>query len=236
MSDMRRLAQLLLQFKKQEDENGKVLESATSLDMFDRTNFPYLLNSIEAVTTNEEGSIKAGLKIGLGYLLKRVAKFLNGECLIQKKNKEAKEIRRYQEVLDFYWAVIFRDAEYKVNVVRHKELRLPQRLPLEEDVAKLRDWLQTNISSMCSFEFISSSEFADLRDMIVCRLTLFNARRGGEPVRLLLTEWEDADNDVWFGSDLTEEVNDPIEHRLLMRHKSGFPGRQQETCSAYNTM
>ena len=34
-------------------------------------------------------------------------------------------------------------------------------------------------------------------DLAVARLTIFNARRGGEPAKLELSEWMDADNGVW---------------------------------------
>lgn len=32
----------------------------------------------------------------------------------------------------------------------------------------------------------------------MCRLTVFNARRGGEPARLVPSEWRDADMNSWL--------------------------------------
>jgi len=58
--------------------------------------------------------------------------------------------------------------------------------------------------------------FIDLRNLIVARLTLFNARRGGEPARLLLTEWDDALKGVWIDPDMVEKVQDPIEKALCI--------------------
>ena len=40
--------------------------------------------------------------------------------------------------------------------------------------------------------------FVELRNLTVCRLTVFNARRGGEPARLVLSEWRDADMNSWL--------------------------------------
>ena len=47
------------------------------------------------------------------------------------------------------------------------------------------------------YNFWTAKEYVDLRDSTISsRLTLFNARRGGEQTRLLLSEWEDAVNNV----------------------------------------
>jgi len=64
------------------------------------------------------------------------------------------------------------------------------------------------------FEFWTSLEFSPLRHWVVSRLTLFNARRGGEPSRLLLKGWEAADKDVWLPQQTIEQIDDPAE-RLL---------------------
>ncbi|CAC5384346.1 unnamed protein product [Mytilus coruscus] len=111
---------------------------------------------------------------------------------------------------------IFGDAEYKITVLRQKELRMPARLPDEDDVKVLKEWLENKIKDVKSkFQFITSNEYAEIRDVLVCRLTLFNAQRGGEPSRLLLSEWDDAENGVWFTQDSIEKVDNPIEQKLL---------------------
>ena len=74
-----------------------------------------------------------------------------------------------------------------------------------------------------AFVFMSQTEFSLLRDLVVCRLTLFNARRGGEPRRLLISEWKDAENSLWTGD--VESVEDPLEKRLIGRYKLAYqPG------------
>ena len=44
-----------------------------------------------------------------------------------------------------------------------------------------------------SYEF-SPSIFVDVRDAAWARLTVYNGRRGGEPARLFLYQWEEAVN------------------------------------------
>jgi len=53
----------------------------------------------------------------------------------------------------------------------------------------------------------SASRFAELRDLALCRLTLFNGRRGNEPARIQLTDWQDAQNGVWLNSSHVESLS-----------------------------
>ena len=48
------------------------------------------------------------------------------------------------------------------------------------------------------FTFWDHHTFVELRDCACARLTLINARRGGEPARLLLSDWNDAEQGVWI--------------------------------------
>jgi len=85
---------------------------------------------------------------------------------------------------------LFHDATRAVELRRQAKLRKPSELPLESDVICVRNYIQSNFSAKMTDTFMhwSRCEFIRLRAlMIVCRLTLFNACRGGEPARLLLT-------------------------------------------------
>ena len=81
-----------------------------------------------------------------------------------------------------------------MNRNRNEKLRKPEALPLEEDIAKVREYTLTRMQAITkeSYVIFDSHNFVELRDLLVSRLTLFNARRGGEPCRLRLVEWEDA--------------------------------------------
>ena len=39
--------------------------------------------------------------------------------------------------------------------------------------------------------------FVHLRNLLVSRLTLFNARREGEPAGMFISEWSEAQNGAW---------------------------------------
>ena len=61
-----------------------------------------------------------------------------------------------------------------------------------------------------------------MRSLIVCRVTLFNARRVGEPSRLTLSEWDDAKNEVWIDPQMVESVEDPLDKCLLHTFKLAY--------------
>ena len=68
----------------------------------------------------------------------------------------------------------------------------------------------------------TSNLFNRLRALVVCRITLFNARRGGEPARLLLKEWEEAKADAWIDPQRVCAINDPLEKQLLTSFKLAY--------------
>jgi len=51
---------------------------------------------------------------------------------------------------------------------------------------------------------------------------MFNARRGGEPARMTLSEWLEAENDTWLDQDLVQNISDPIEKELIKDLKLAY--------------
>ena len=58
-------------------------------------------------------------------------------------------------------------------------------------------------------------DFLHLWNLLVSRLTLFNARRGGEPARMLISEWTEAQKGAWVDPQHVESVQDPLEKELI---------------------
>jgi len=216
MRDMRRLGSLIIAFKEAGMEEDKQLNSE---DLLDRCNIDYLERAVDQLSHgrgNDEDALKAGTKLGLGYVVKQAAEVMKVKYLIANEDEKAKSVDNFMTVFKLKWAYVFGEAEVAVVDRRQERLRQPAQLPVEEEVAKLRNYTVTTISQMVEkeFEFWTSQEFSPLRDLVVSRLTLFNARRGGEPSRLLLKEWEAADKDVWLPQQTIEQIDDPAE-RLL---------------------
>ena len=51
--------------------------------------------------------------------------------------------------------------------------------------------------------------FMKLRNLICTRLSLINARCGGEPARMLLPDWTEAEKNAWIDPQLVHNVSDP---------------------------
>ena len=117
-------------------------------------------------------------------------------------------------------------SSYRLNMNRQERLRRPQELPDEADVGKLKDYTTTRISDMLADKYMlwDGHPFAELRDLAVSRLTLFNARRGGEPARLTLLQWKDAEN--WLNKARTPTFAAAIDCDHFHTMKVTFQGRK----------
>ncbi|PIK51101.1 hypothetical protein BSL78_12013 [Apostichopus japonicus] len=230
MCDMRRLSNLYLCFKSklEQDQELSTQQGGSASNMFNRCHFRKLQEAIESYTTKEASSeLKPGLKSGLYYLLLKSAKILKATYLMDGMDEKASEFDMFCEVFQLNKDFIFGDATIDaLNRNRQENLRKPEALPLEADLKKIKAFTVDTISSMLSdcYKVWDSHAFKELRDLTVSRLTLFNARRGGEPSRLRISEWVDADNNSWISEDQIDKL-DPIGkalvHTLKVAYQSG---------------
>lgn len=198
MADMRRLGHVYCHFRAAAAKSNSPMSSAFR-DMFKRENFNTLEEACLKYTTTEAGE-KSGLQIAIYYLLIRSAKIIKVFHLIKNDNVQAEQTGQFLDVLHFSKDSFIGGAMYNTNKHRNTNLRRVDNLPNVEDVTKLKNHMVTRIKHILDDKFLhwSSAEYVELRDMVCARLTLFNARRGGEPARLQLSHWTDACNRVWF--------------------------------------
>jgi len=219
-TDMRRLAQLYVGF------NEKVT-NAKPEDMFVRSNFRMLEAAIEKCTESVDTGEKSGLKIALYYLLKKAAKNLKASYLMDDEDDKAAEIDKFVHVLALNENILFGSAVYALNQRRQTQLRRPAQLPADDDLKRLRQFTVSSIQSLVNDPFLhwTSTEYTRIRDLAVSRLTLFNARRGGELARLLLTEWHDAETGSWVDQNAVMKLSQ-VEKQLFGHMKVTFqPGK-----------
>ena len=193
MSDMRLLENLVQKMKEVKDS------IFTGEDISKRSNFDDLKKCIVEMTTTDIGDMKAGLKVSLGFVLKKLVKIMKGQYIMKNMMKEAQEVDFFSSVLASNWDFIFYTAQ-TVCESRRTAFRKPDDLPIEKDITTLRDFIISEMKAMVanSNNLWDKSQFIKLRNMICTRLTLFNARRGGEPARMLLFEWTDAEKGAWI--------------------------------------
>jgi len=226
MSDMRRLSTLFSHFQRKMQATGTHI--VDFVDMYDRRNFLQLEAAIRHYTASDnESNMKAGLKLSLYYLIKRTAKIVKIMYLIKDDDDKASAVDKFIDLFTDNYNLLFSDAVYHINKNRQQKLRRPQELPQDEEVAKLRKYTVGRIRDLVGDAYIqwTAHEYAELRNLVVSRLTLFNARRGDEPSRLRVSHWTDACNGVWIDQSRVEKLSE-TEQTLFTNNKIMY-----ETCS-----
>ena len=209
MSDMRRLATLYTHFKEQMTFAGN--NETQFVDMYKRSNFDQLEAAIRQHTAgDDESQVKAGLKLSLYYLVKRTAKIVKIVYLVREDDSTAASVDKFLDVFTINYNLLFGDALYQLNKKRQMKLRRPEELPPEQEVTKLRNYTVTRMQELVSDQYLhwTSQEYIELRDLVVSRLTLFNARRGNEPSRLRVRDWTDACNGVWISQSRVDKLSE----------------------------
>ena len=217
MSEMRLFAHLILAFR-QQSEN----QNASGIDILDFSKFDTLEKAILQLSGNSEDT-KNGLRVRLGFILKHAVKVIRGYYITQGKFIEEKAMTRFLDALHLQWDFIFYNAQVHCEA-RREGLRKPSAMPNKDDVDALRRFTISEMTSMLDrpYNFWDDGLFVKLRNLIVCRVTLFNARRSGEPARLTLREWTDASRDAWIDPELTEQIEDPQERLLVKDMKLAY--------------
>uniref|UniRef100_A0A7M5X9K8 SET domain-containing protein n=2 Tax=Clytia hemisphaerica TaxID=252671 RepID=A0A7M5X9K8_9CNID len=211
-NEMRRLAGLYIEFKNQDVVLSKYDNSA---DMIRRENFHVLKKAIETFTVKGD-DLKAGKKASLFYNIKNLAKTLKVNLLIAVKDEEARAVDDFLSILESSKDNVFGEATQKIHKNRQIKLRKPVEMPLEEDIKMLRDHFLERIESFTNdYQLLDSSGYIELRDNVCARLTLFNARRGGEPARMLLENLEEANSGAWLDPRRVNSIEDPFDISLF---------------------
>ena len=157
------------------------------------------------------------MKGALYYLLKKMAAAVKADFIINHQDAKASEIE-FVVVLEMHHTSLFGDVTYQVNVNRQTKLRRPQSLPSDNTVAKVREFTVATMKAIIAKHrenVLPSPAFTLLRDLALCRLTLFNFRRGGEPARLALS---DARHDLWIDQVRVKKMA-PVEQEMFANLK-----------------
>lgn len=220
MTDMRRLAHLLRHANQVVAKSGgKELEG---VDLLHRKNYHTLMQAIFSYT-NVNGVQKANLLVALSYLLRNAANIIMCEFLVVMEDDKAHEIELFLHVLKTRWQLITKQAMDSQYIRSQEVLRKPLQLPSEDNLIKLRTYITSRVNTLTqnSERQWSLTEFIELRDLLTTRLTLFNARRGGEVARMFLKQWHDAEKGAWVDPRVTKTLDDS-ERLFVGKYKLGY--------------
>ena len=228
---MRLLTRVYLAFRDLYSKQTEIILQETkgdASDMFRRETITILGNAVvgmceksETNTVEESNSVtdlKSGLMISILNLLKLSAKYLIGHFLVNDADKDSKRVVDFLEVFKLYEHDYFDDAYYELNNRRNSSLRKAVNLPRDEDVQKLADECHKIMNSIDIFDFNATS-YVLVRSAVATSLIIFNARRGGEPVRLRLKQWEEALKGEWM--DKVVEPEDVHNDTMLVTYQTG---------------
>ena len=70
-----------------------------------------------------------------------------------------------------------------------------------------------------SLEEMTLQEWSTLQKLTITRIITFNARRGSEPLKILVSDWERCLNDEWKRTEDIAAIEDPLEKLLADRLK-----------------
>jgi len=208
MGEMRKLALLLLAC------NRLAKQPITGYDMLNPNNFRLVVDALNDITARSKNGIKSSLKISLGYLLKKAAHESKREFIIDGKDDEVQKLDRFSSLLASSWGYIFNFAQCQIESNRKVYLQCHQKLRVDQDIIKLRDYIQHRVAELIDDKYLcwSIEEFVELCSLLVCHLTLYNGRRrGSEPARLLLKEWIDADMNTGVTPAMIGIITDPVD-------------------------
>ena len=109
MCDMRRLGMLFMHFLVECQQQNLVV-SSTPVSVKDMIRRNYCQGLERTATTAEKEEIKSGLKLGLYYLLKRLAKVIKSTYLVSGNDDYVAKVDKFVDVLDLNKNYLFGDA------------------------------------------------------------------------------------------------------------------------------
>ena len=190
---LREIARLLINYRiDSNDENAK-LE-----DCINPTKFRLLLTSVKNVAgfdNQKQNYSIPSLALKLGHSLRKCAKICEGqaiECGDVDKQKRAKE---FTKLMDINWTEEM--STHALRTLSDAKRNRPRILPLADDVHVISDFLcrkGRQAATQLTAEAVSPDTrlqyWANLRDIVLTRLILFNRRRQGEVSYLKLEEYQ----------------------------------------------
>ena len=214
MSCMRSLARLTAELR--DIQNN---ENLTFLDVIHKKNFFDLELALDTLCYDDKKSDKYGMRLIFGNNILSAATILKGVFMVMEKTTEQlKQVEEFLFLLKLEWSHLFGKSLKKAEQVRDTKSRRPVQLPHDDDLKTIRKYVSQQIQMLSEeddLDFWNEYRFNRARALVVCRLTLFNARRGDEGAKCTLAHYEDAKKGVWIDPKKCEKIEDPMEKMLL---------------------
>ena len=202
-------------------------EHSTAFDLIDPKNWDTLVESAKTLTKYNSTEIGIpSLFLKLGYSLQHMARVARAMGIKREDDALTKKCQGFLDLYESEWIIYTTRVRIQFDDKRGKT---PQELPLAADIKSLRNFCQEEIKKYLDKGIASKMEWRWLAEVTLCRITTFNARRGGEPSTLTLDHWKDAEDDKWKKPEslsLLSEAEKQLANRLKVLYILGKRRRQ----------
>ena len=220
--DMRIIARLLLKLREKHPETGKLplmkfLEPGYFDDIVSCTKD--LAGYVSKNSDGEDipGFKKPSLPLKLGYALDNVLMLLKGIGLRRKDQDLIVNADNLTALYRSEWSV--RISSASLRTLADNKFNKVELLPVTSDLLKVKIVCEESMERLVSKlkKKPMLPDWRELAEIIVCRITIFNKRRGNEASSVLLKKFVDRkQNQTTVHDDILESLT-PLERKLMER-------------------
>lgn len=130
------------------------------------------------------------LALKLGHSLQKCANFLKSEGLKENNDDKIKIADTFVSLYENDWTDII--SSQALSSLHDKKYNKPMLIPLVEDVKKLNSYLEMEAKRVCLEVKDNPHLYAELAQICLAQVILFNRRRSGEAERMTLSAFSEA--------------------------------------------
>lgn len=126
----------------------------------------------------------------------------------------AAEVDKFITCFSHRWKYEYRTSELAAERRRFEHTRLPVNLP-QEDVKKLRVYIEQELNTFISMDDISPLHYVRVRNLVLSRILLLNGKRSNEPSRLTIKEMRELLEGKWVRIDQNETESEALKNYTI---------------------
>ena len=171
----------------------------------------------ELVSNEQDDKIfrKPSLALRLGHDIIKMAELKRGKSIREEDDVGEKEADRFIKLKKAEWAD--RVSTIAVTTLSTNKFNKPSFLPLTKDLVTLRQYLDNKAKKYCEEleRRANYNNWRNLADILLCLLTVFNKRRGGEVEELRLSTYMEKKDWTKTANAEVIELLEPLEKELF---------------------
>lgn len=151
--------------------------------------------------------------------MKRLAEVIRGRAIRDGDDERRKDVENFILLHDTEWAD--KISSHARQTIAERKYNEPDILPLTCDIVKQKDFLLQEIVRLSELllKDINAVNWRNLAMVVLCRITIFNKRRGGETSQMKLSAYVNRKTGEWKDAENLEIIStlSPIEKKLMDR-------------------